>query len=438
MTKKNQPLNARLTRMQVSRYERERRMQQLIVLGSVALGVVTVALIAAALVQIFVIEPQRVVASVGGQAITVQQLQKRMRYDQAQLVDRVNLFSQQIAQLGRSDDPSGQLLQQLYQQQLQQLISQGDAEQIAQNSLNAAIDDLLIRQEATRRGITVTPEDVTEELETSFGLYRKTLTPFPTYTPVTPDTPAPTATGEVTAAAGVSPTVTPAPTAVLPTATPRLQPTSITEGDYQLLLQNTLAGYQTLGITEQDLRELIAGSLYRERLQAAFAEETPKVAPHYSFDYVRFNSLEDAQKAASRLAASELDFKTLISQTNAITQPAPIGSGASRTLLSQPSVRSQFGAQVVEQLATAPLGAPTGIITSSFGDFYILLPLAREDRPLSESELESEQERAFSDWLNNARADANLIQRLIDPTTIIPQAVRDAARNFQAQYGSGQ
>jgi len=69
MTKKNQPLNARLTRMQISRYERERRMQQLIVLGSVALGVVTVALIAAALVQIFVIEPQRVVASVGGQAI---------------------------------------------------------------------------------------------------------------------------------------------------------------------------------------------------------------------------------------------------------------------------------------------------------------------------------------------------------------------------------
>ncbi|MCL6512498.1 MAG: SurA N-terminal domain-containing protein, partial [Anaerolineae bacterium] len=198
MTKKNEPLSARLTRMQISRYERERRMRQLIIFGSILLGVVTVALIAAALVQIFVIEPQRAVASVGGQTINVQQLQKRMRYDQAQLLNRVNQLSQQIAQLQQSNDPSGQFLQQFYQQQLQQLVLQGSAEQIAQNSLNAAIDDLLIRQEAARRGITVTPEDVTEELETSFGLYRKTLTPFPTYTPVTPDTPVPTATGAVT------------------------------------------------------------------------------------------------------------------------------------------------------------------------------------------------------------------------------------------------
>jgi hypothetical protein len=438
MSKKNEPLSARLTRMQTSRYERERRMHRLIVVGSIVLGMVTVALIAAALVQIFVIEPQRVVASVGDQAITVQQLQKRMRYDQAQLVDRVNLLSQEIAQLQQGNDPSDQFIQQFYQQQLQQLILQGSAEQIAQNSLDAAIDDLLIRQEATRRGIAVTPEDVTERLETGFGLYRKTLTPFPTYTPVTPDTPVPTATSEVTAAAGVTPTATPEPTVILPTATPRLQPTSITEGDYQLLLQNTLAQYQTIGITEQDLREVIASRLYRERLQAAFAEETPKIAPHYSFDYVRFNTLEDAQKAAARLAANELDFKTLISQTNAITQPAPIGSGASRTLLSQPSVRNQFGAEVAEQLATAPLGTPTPVITSSFREFYILLPLGREERPLSESEVENEQQRAFTDWLNNARANVGLIQRLIDPTTIIPQAVRDAARNFQAQYGSGQ
>ena len=436
MTKKNEPLSARLTRMQISRYERERRMRQLIIFGSILLGVVTMALIAAALVQIFVIEPQRAVASVGGQTINVQQLQKRMRYDQAQLLNRVNQLSQQIAQLQQSNDPSGQFLQQFYQQQLQQLVLQGSAEQIAQNSLNAAIDDLLIRQEAARRGITVTPEDVTEELETSFGLYRKTLTPFPTYTPVTPDTPVPTATGEVTATAGVTPTATPEPTAILPTATPRLQPTSITEGDYQLLLQSTLADYQPLGITEQDLRELIAGNLYRERLQAAFAKETPKIAPHYSFDYVRFNVLDDAQKAAGRLAAKELDFKALISQTNAITQPAPIGNGASVEWMSQPSAKNQFGAEIVEQLAIAPIGAPTPVITSSFGGFYILLPLGREDRPLSEGELQSEQQRAFSDWLNNARGDAVLVQRLIDPITLIPQAVRDAARNFQARYGN--
>ncbi len=436
MTKKNEPLSARLTRMQLSRYERERRQRQFVILGSILLAVVVVVLIAAALLQIFVIEPQRAVASVGEQTINVQQLQKRMRYDQAQLLNRFNQLQQQVVQLQQSGDPSAQFLQQFYQQQLQQIVVQSSAEQIAQSSLSALIDDLLIRQEATRRGITVSPEDVTEELEINFGFYRKTLTPFPTYTPVTPETPIPTATGEVTATtAGVTPTLTPEPTIPLPTATPRLQPTSITEGDYQLLLQNTLADYQPLGITEQDLRELIAGNLYRRRLQEAFAEETPNIAPHYKFDYVRFNALDDAQKASDQLARNELDFAALISQTNAITQPAPIGSGASMDWTSRPRVESQFGADIADQLASAPIGAPTPVVTSSFGSFYILLPLGREDRPLSEGELETEQQRAFSDWLSKARADDSRVRRLIDPTTVIPAAVRDAARNFLAQYG---
>ncbi|PJF47225.1 MAG: hypothetical protein D6709_13300 [Chloroflexi bacterium] len=436
MTKKNESLSARLTRVQISRYERERRQRQIIILGSLALAVIVGGLVVAALVDMLVIQPQRAVASVGDETINVQQLQKRMRYDQAQLLGRFNQLQQQVSQLQQDNNPSAEFLQQFYQQQLQQIVLQSSAEQIAQNALSTLIDDALIRQEANRRGITVTPDEVTEELEKSFGFYRKTLTPFPTYTPVTPDTPVPTAAGAVTATAAAG--LTPSPTVVLPTATPRLQPTSITAGDFQLLLQSTLAEYQPLGITEQDLRDLVASSLYRERLQEAFAQETPKTAPHYKFDYVRFNALEEAQKAAERLARGELTFAALISQTNAITEPAPIGNGASLDWISRPRARDQFGATIADQLATAPLGTPTPVITSSFGSFYILLPLGREERPLAESELQSEQRRTFDNWLSAARENAAQVKRLIDPTKVIPQAVRDAARNFQAQYGGGE
>jgi hypothetical protein len=107
------------------------------------------------------------------------------------------------------------------------------------------------------------------------------------------------------------------------------------------------------------------------------------------------------------------------------------------TWTSRPSVQNQFGIDIADQLANAPLGAPTPVITSSLGSFYILLPLGREDRPLSESELQTEQRRAFDDWLSEARENAGLVKRLIEPTTVIPQAVRDAARNFLAQYGGG-
>jgi hypothetical protein len=352
-----------------------------------------------------------------------------MRYEQSQLLSRVSQLSEQLSQLGQGDENTSQLIRQLYQQQLQQLVAQGSAERIARDTLDTMIEELLIRQEATQRGITVTPEEVTEELEVGFGFYRKTLTPFPTYTPVTPPTPEPTPTGTVTE---TPPTPTPAPT-----ATPRLQPTSISEADFQQLWQNTLASYQPLGLGEQDLRDLIANSIYRRRLQEAFERDVPTTAPHYTFDYVRFNKLEDAQKAASRLAAGEVDFATLISQTNTITEPAPIGSGASVTSLSQFTVRDSFGDAVVAQLRSAPLNQPTPVITASFGSFYILLPRGREERPLEESERQSERQRLFDEWLRKAREDTDRVKLLIDPVTVIPSAVRETARNFQAQFGTG-
>ena len=410
-----------------SRYERERLLRQIVIYSSLGLGIVVAVLVGLALLQILVLEPQRAVATVGDQPISVRQLQTRMRYEQSQLLSRFSQLSDQLSQLGQGDENTGPLIRQLYQQQLQQLVAQGSAEQIARDALDAMIEELLIRQEAAQRGITVTPEEVTEELEVGFGFYRKTLTPFPTYTPVTPPTPEPTPTGTVTE---TRPTPTPAPT-----ATPRLQPTSISEADFQQLWQNMLASYQPLGLGEQDLRDLVTNGIYRRRLQEAFERDVPKAAPHYTFDYVRFNGLEDAQKAASRLAASEVDFTTLISQTNAITEPAPIGSGASVESLSQFTVRNRFGEAVVAQLASAPLNQPTPVITASFGSFYILLPRGREERPLEEGERQSEQQRLFDEWLRTAREDTNRVKRLIDPVTIIPSTVRETARSFQAQFG---
>jgi len=412
-----------------SRYERERLFRQIVIYSSLGLAIVVTGLVAFALFQILVLEPDRAVATVGGQSISTRRLQARMRYEQSLLLNRFNQISSQLSQLGQGDDNVNQFIQQFYQQQLQQLVAQGSAEQIARSALDAMIEELLVRQEAGQRGITVSPEEVTEELEVSFGLYRKTLTPFPTYTPVTPPTPEPTPTGTVTE-------TRPTPT-LAPTSTPRLQPTSISEADFQQLWQNTLSSYQPLGWSEQDLRELVANGLYRRRLQESFEKDVPTTTPFYTFDYVRFNGLEEAQKAANRLAAGEVDFATLISQTNAITEPTPIGNGDSVELLSRFSVRDRFGEAVVEQLATAPLNQATPVITASFGSFYILLPRGREERPIEEDERQNERQRLFDEWLRTAREDTNRVQRLIDPVTVIPSVVRETAENFQAQFGSG-
>jgi len=64
-----------------SRYERERLIRQIVIYGSLGLGVIVAILVALALLQILVLEPQRAVAAVGEQTISVRALQTRMRYE---------------------------------------------------------------------------------------------------------------------------------------------------------------------------------------------------------------------------------------------------------------------------------------------------------------------------------------------------------------------
>lgn len=433
MTKKNESLNTRLTRLQESRFERERRLRRFIILGSILVGVVTLALVVAALLQMLVLEPQRAIATAGDQPVTVSQLQKRMRYDQSQVVSQYNRLAQNIAQLQSSNDPSNQFMLQIAQQQLQSLGQQGSAEAIAQTAMSNLIDERLIRQEAQKRGITVTADEVTAELERSFGLYRQTLTPFPTYTPEPPATataiPA-TVTGTVTATIASTVTITP-----LPSATPRLQPTSVAEADFKLLYDRSLESYKTIGFTDADIRMLVENNLYQQRLEKLLADEVPTQTMHYKFDYVRFNSDVDAGKAMDELTRKEITFPALISRTNAITLPQPIGNGGSVDWMPANLVEQQYGREIADAMAVKALNAPAGPFTSTLGGVYVLLPLGREVRPLNESDLEQARQQAFTDWLNKARNDATLVIKHAEPTTVIPPDVRSAATNFLASLG---
>lgn len=255
-----------------------------------------------------------------------------------------------------------------------------------------------------------------------------------------------TATAGVTSAAHLTATVlvsataqvtaTAAPTAVPPTDTPRVQPTSIRQDEFTLLLQRTVDGYKNIGMTEADVRNIVEDNLYRQRVQKAFADETPKNALQFKFDYLRFNTDAEAKKALGRLAAKQITFQALISATNAITQPAPIGNGQSVDWTSQTRVQSQYGDNIASALNTKPINTPSDIITSTDGGFYVLLPQAREVRALSDSELQSNQQQAFSTWLTKARNDPAKVVKSIDPTTLIPAEVSKAADSFVAQYGN--
>jgi TolA-binding protein len=423
MSKKPEAVSSpSMTRVQLSRYERERRTRKIVIYSAIAVGIITLAMIAAAAYQLLVYEPSRTVASVSGVPISVQNLQKRMQFNQASVINNANQLAGQLQQL-QGDDQQNAFLRQIYQQQFQQITAQGSAESIAQSAFDQMTDEILIKQEATKRGISASASEVQEQLEKQFGFYRSTLTPFPTNTPAPTDTP-------IANTAGITQT----PTA-FPTAEPRLQPTSIAQTDFDFQLSRRIEGLKSFNYTETDLRAFIESDLLRNKVQEAIGKEAPTTAPHFQFDYIRFNVITDAVKAADRLASRSIRFDALISETNAITEPTVIGSGGSVDWTSESSTRNQFGAEVLDQLSYKSIGAPTSIVSATNGSFYILLPKGRETRALEESELKQEQRNRFDDWLSKSRVDSALVKKDIDPLTVIPATVRTRAEQFLQSVG---
>jgi len=422
----------------LTRYERERRTRKFVVIGSIVVTLVVILLIAAAVLQVFVFEPNRAVASVGSDTITVSQTQARMKLEFADLSYSFNQLAQQVQQIQQSKDPNQSFLLQFYQQQLQQMATQITEDQISSKSLDALVTDSLIRQEAKRRGLSVSSEDVAQEMEKSIGYYRVTLTPFPTYTPAPPlptATIAPiTASFSLTSTAPITSFATATPE---PTATPRLQPTSITNAELQQGRDRGVQFYTSLGYPATQFDVIYESSLLTKKVQEAFAKEVPTQTQHYRFDYVRFNAIETATQYSQLLASGKISFEAMITAANTITQPASVGLGSKQDWMSKIAVEGQFGNEVLATLEGGALNTPSAVITSQLtGGFYLLLPLDRGIRPLDDSDLSQAQRKAYDDWLTAAKADKTRVDRKIDPLTILPKDVKTNIASFQSQLSS--
>jgi hypothetical protein len=231
----------------------------------------------------------------------------------------------------------------------------------------------------------------------------------------------------------LTPTATQGP---LPTSTPRLQPTSITDAELQQKRENAIQFYKNLGFGPEQLDRVYETSLLSQKVQDAIAAEVPTMTQHYKFDYVRFNTVETATQYAQLLATNQITFQAMITQANTITQPVSLGLGANRDWTSQAAVESQFGNEVLAALESAPLNQPSTVITSQLtGAYYLLLPLGREVRPLDEADLTQAQRKAFDDWLSTAKADESKVQRPIDPLSMMPRELRTAIETYQNQVG---
>jgi len=432
------PVAPLVTKKHLARAQRERIQRRWIILGTALSTVVAVGLLAYGWIRVGYLVPHEPVATVNGDKITTRQWQNRVRLLRLDLITRYQNTQQMAAIFG--SDPN---LQTYIQQQLDQIQSQlTDTTSLGLNVLNQMIEEQLIRQEANRRGITVTTAEVDQAIEETFGYYPNgTPTSAPTATSTGTSTPSLTATATRTgtptstrtstptntagptftpsrtptrtparsATATEAPTSTPPPTATsgpTPTVTATLPPpptatpytSQAYETDYQAEIDYIR---QTGGATEADFRSRYEARLFREKLLEAFRASVPREQDQVWARHILVADEATAQEVLDRLAAGE-SWEALASEYSQDTSNSDQGGDLGWFPSGTMDVAFEEAA-----FATA-VGEISQPVQSSFG-WHLIQVLGHEVRALDDAQYEQAVQNYMDSWLAETRAQSDIV-----------------------------
>ena len=413
-----------LHKKHVARLERELKQTRLIMYTFFGLLGVVVLLLIYGWLDINYLQLNRPVAKVGDVKILVREFEPRVRLARQNLLNQYSQYQQYQQFFGM--DLSAQLTG--IEQQL------ASTESVGETALNQLINEEIIRQEAAKRGITVSEEELNEAIQAGFE-YFPNGTPTPSATPteiVLPDNPAGvldlvTATVPATATlqftevpastegtpsgteAATEPTTTPTAAATFtatptegPTATPLPTATPFTEEGFQKVLTTTDESLAKFGFDKEYYRNFFEVQLLQKKLTEIVTADVART--------------EEQVWARHILVADEATAKDLIKQIQAgadfaelaRTNSTDVGSGANGGDLGWFSK----GAMVAEFETAAFALENSGDFTtepvqSQFG-FHIIQLIAKQERPLTAEQYQQAVDTAFQDWLTAAREDYNV------------------------------
>lgn len=389
-----------------SRKEREAEIQRWVLLGTVAAIGLVVIILAVALFVDQVINPGRTVATVNGDKISVSSFESRVRLERTISIQRLNDGINDFLDFGFAADANEafNLLLQNNQAASNLYNELTVPDQIGLRVINDMIDDHLIRAKAEELGVTVTEEQIQYEIDQLFGFDREavvaladestpeaeetaTVTPTPFVSPTPSSTPTITPTAEFTA----TPSITPFPT-VAPTQTQTVED----QLDNQQERQNDLYSQirSTTGMNNSEIDEYFETRALRRAL-AEVVTEVGETDAFVNARHILVETEEEAQDVIDALNNGE-SFAELAQAVSTDT-----GSGANGGELDWGPV-VQYVTEFADAVRDAPIGEIVGPVESQFG-FHVIQVRAREDRELTETQIESERARLFDDYAKQLR-----------------------------------
>lgn len=366
-----------LTKKQRTRAEREARMTRWIIAGTIAIGVLVIGILLYGYLAENVFKGRAPVATVNGVPITTADFQARVRHYRIVLQEQRNYYTALRMELDPTDPSASFMLEYLNGQirQIDSMLSETYATMLGKEVLDRMVQEEILRQEAARRGIAVSPEEVDRAIEEQFGYNR-----------------------DAAMAALLTPTVAPtapvtAETAL--TATPEPTPVSKEEFDrrYQEYVKNYL---KPSGLSEAKFRAMVEASLLYDKIQQAMAAELPQTMEQVQIRYFSFSTQEEAGQVAERLSKGEKweDIAAEIKADQEGTVYASDPEWVTRGFMAE-----QFGEEAAGTTWETPALQYTAPLTGTDSRLYIVQVMGREVREL-ESWLRSyEEQRVFQEWL---------------------------------------
>jgi peptidyl-prolyl cis-trans isomerase D len=402
------------TRKHLARAAREARQRRYILIATSVVAVLVIGIIGFGIVDQTVIRPREAIARVGDQNISRSQFVNLTRYHRLQLVQQYNQITQAM-QFFASDPTSASYFQ---QQQQQIVTTMSDPATLGRSVIDQLIDDILTRNEAAKRGITVSAAEVEAAYKALYGFYPNG-TPTPTLTPTNAPTQVPptinptvvvrltaaptitpTATFTPTATATFTPTATPGPTETatpVPSATP--SPTPFTTQGYAAVVSTVSSSVKAQsGISDADLHRLVESQLYRTKLDTALQAEVPTTEDEVHARDILVTDLLTAQAIVQQLANGG-DFVGLAAKysTDTTTKDNAGDLGWFG--------KGQLDPAIDTVVFTQTVGAISPPIQSQSGTgFHILQVIERGPHAVSPSALATKRSGALQAWLDAQRS----------------------------------
>ena len=405
--------NRRQSRKETLRAGKQDEQMRVIRIAAIIVGAILLLVLGIAIVNEYILTPNKSVATVDGEGISLSDWQDRVTYERAQRILALE------SQLEAFDGDVG-LVQQFSEQSIIELIRE-NTEGMGEVVLDRMVDEEIMRQAAEDRGLLPSEADIDESIGESFSYYggdsppplpdpTETVAPTPSVTPIPVD-----------GASDTEPAAEPLPSEAGPTSTPFPTATPVSEESFQQEFDDLLAQFSDQGVSEKTYRSVVANAIITERLIDSLAEEEdlPEEDVHASMYFLAYSDEEEANEALNEIAAG--DFLTVWNsvQSTPLDPEAENPSTASASEIlwrTRDAIANGISEEVAENVFGLPLDTSSDllVITGSEGEpFYIIILVSgREVRDLAEDELEGRKQALLFALLDKGRIDDVVISEL--------------------------